>query len=152
MDSPSTSRKQEIIAGLAVLLVVVAIVAATTLNARQKSSAQTITTAPTEAASTNGYKDGSYSAAGGYETPGGSESMKVRVTLQGGVVTAVSASAKTDNQESVDYADSFLSSYKSSVVGKNINSLSLSRVAGASLTTMGFNNALKQIKQAAYQG
>jgi hypothetical protein len=35
------------------------------------------------------------------------------------------------------------------VVGKNINTLNVSRVAGSSLTSMGFNDALTKIKAAA---
>jgi hypothetical protein len=33
------------------------------------------------------------------------------------------------------------------VVGKSVDEVSLSRVAGSSLTSLGFNNALTQIKE-----
>lgn len=108
----------------------------------------TTTTADTPAttASSSSYKDGEYTETGSYTTPGGSESITVTVTLSNGTVTAVDASGSARGGDAAQYQATFLSGYKSSVVGKSIDSVSLSRVAGSSLTSGGFNRALAAIK------
>jgi len=50
------------------------------------------------------------------------------------------------NRESQHYQSRFLSGYKQYVVGKNISSVNLTNVSGSSLTPIGFDNALTQIK------
>lgn len=97
-------------------------------------------------AATGNYKDGTYSAEGTYQTPGGRESIDVTVTLAGGIISDVSVSQNASSGEAAEYQEAFVSEYKTSVSGKNINDVSLSRVAGASLTPLGFNNALDKIK------
>lgn len=97
--------------------------------------------------STNGiYKDGSYTATGTYTTPGGSESITVTVTLAGNKISDINATGSASRGDSGEYQSRFLSGYKSQVVGKSIDSVSLSRVAGSSLTSNGFNAAIEKIK------
>jgi hypothetical protein len=163
MDDSPVTRKREIIITLAVLLVTVAIVAAVTVaNKKSPDSAVTATNTPAKAANaapsadpsagaaTNAnYKDGSYSAIGSYDSPGGNEHITINVTLANGAVTATSAKSGAGDPEAAEYQNAFISGYKQQVVGKAISSVSLSRVSGSSLTSQGFNNALAQIKQQA---
>lgn len=93
------------------------------------------------------YKDGQYNVTSSYQTPGGTESIDVTLTLAGNSVSAVDISQRADSRESQEYQMMFASAYKSRVVGKKINDINLSRVAGSSLTTLGFTDALDQIKQ-----
>jgi len=97
--------------------------------------------------SNSGYKDGTYKASGGYRSPGGAETVDLTVTLAGGVVTSTDFSAHASTRDAEDYQSRFKGGYKALVVGKKIDDVSLSRVAGSSLTSGGFNQALEQIKQ-----
>jgi hypothetical protein len=101
-------------------------------------------------ASTGNYKNGSYSATGSYESPGGTEKITIRVSLQSGVITDTSATSGAIDGEGQEYQNDFIRGYKQQVVGKSIDSLSLSRVSGSSLTSQGFNDAISQIKQQAH--
>ncbi len=107
-------------------------------------------TAPaTASTAANTYKNGTYSASGTYSTPGGAESINVTLTIKDGVVTDSSVSQSTTNRESQEFFNSFAASYKGKVVGQKLESLSLSRVSGSSLTPRGFNSALASIKSKA---
>lgn len=109
------------------------------------TSADTPSTTTTSAT----YKDGTYTATGSYSSPGGTEKIGVTVTLKDGVVTSSSLDTSKATGDAAEYQDQFASGYKKLVVGKNIDSISLSRVSGSSLTSNGFNDALDAIKQQA---
>ena len=91
------------------------------------------------------FADGTYSATGTYSTPGGQENVRVQATLSGGKVTAVKTTGSAQGGTSAQYQSEFLDNYEGEVVGKNVNEISLSRVAGSSLTSNGFNAALEEI-------
>ena len=109
---------------------------------------QTPTTAETtsEPDATASYKDGTYTETGSYSSPGGRESIEVTVTLANDIITAASVKGDATSGESKEHQEDFISGYKTLVVGKDIDTVSLSRVAGSSLTSNGFNTALKLIK------
>lgn len=112
------------------------------------TTSPTTTTAPsTSAASSGTYKDGTYTASTSYFTPDGQEDAKLTITLANNVVTASDFSEQALSGEGQRYQNRFDSNYKSEVVGQKVSDISLSRVAGASLTTDGFSQALEQIKQ-----
>lgn len=94
-------------------------------------------------------KDGTYSATGSYQTPGGQESIGVTVTLTGGTITDASVTQQGKTGEAEEYQAKFASGFKSQVVGKKIDEVSLTRVAGSSLTPNGFNNAIDDIENQA---
>lgn len=98
------------------------------------------------ASNTSGYKDGTYTAVGSYRTPESTEEITVTLTLQDGVITDTSAAISARAPESRRFQNEFVSNYKQYVVGKNIDTLSLSQVSGSSLTSGGFNEAVAQIK------
>jgi len=72
--------------------------------------------------------------------------MGVKITLKNDLVTDVAITELATDGTSRMYQDAFVGGYKTFVVGKNIASVSLSRVSGASLTSRGFNDALNAIK------
>ena len=109
----------------------------TTSNSAQPSNTQT------------GYKDGTYSATGSYISPGGQESVDVQVTLKSGVVESATISPHPASSTSTQYQGEFVANFKPLVVGKSINDIKLSRVAGSSLTSGGFNQAIEKIKDEA---
>ena len=101
---------------------------------------------PSAAASDSVYTDGTYTADGSYQTPESVETISVTVTLQDDVITAVSVTGDPQKRESEQYQGEFIGGISDLVVGKNIDEISVSRVAGSSLTSGGFNQAIETIK------
>lgn len=99
------------------------------------------------AAPASTYADGSYTADGTYVDGGGvAETVTVTLTLQGDVVTAVDVTGDAKSPQSRQYQQAFIGGISDEVVGKDIDTLAVSRVAGSSLTSGGFNEALETIK------
>ena len=73
----------------------------------------------------------------------------VTVTLQDDVITAVDVSGDPQKLESEEYQSRFIVGIAEVVVGQDIDSISVSRVAGSSLTSGGFNQAIDTIKSEA---
>lgn len=115
----------------------------------QSSTEQPAETTAAEPAATSLYADGTYTAEGSYATPETVETISVTLTLEGDVVTAVEVTGDPQARESENYQGQFIGGIADVVVGKNIDELAVSRVAGSSLTSGGFNQALEQIKSEA---
>jgi hypothetical protein len=118
-------------------------------NATTSQDTPTTSSSSPEASetSTNAYKNGTYSAVGSYSTPGGQESIDLTVTITDGVITSTTLKENATSGEAEEHQANFASGYKSFVVGKKVDEVSLSRVAGSSLTSNGFNSALDDIKK-----
>lgn len=104
---------------------------------------------PTQAsvASNNTYKNGTYTQTVSYRVPeGANESITVSLTIKDDVVTALTYSADAKKRESAKYQDRFGGLVENLVVGESLDSISLSRVGGASLTTRAFNTLVDQIQ------
>jgi uncharacterized protein with FMN-binding domain len=149
----TTNQRKVIITFLAVAIIAVIVVAAVAtspkkMQANSTASGGSSSTATIGSKDTN-FKDGTYTATGSYESPGGNESITVRVTLQQGVITATSADSGAQDPEASEYQSMFIDGYKSLVVGKDIASVNLSRVSGSSLTSQGFNDAISKIENQA---
>jgi uncharacterized protein with FMN-binding domain len=99
--------------------------------------------------STASYADGTYTAEGSYVTPESVETISVTVTLEGDVITAVEVSGNPQARESQDYQGRFIGGISDAVVGQDIDEISVSRVAGSSLTSGGFNKAIEDIRSQA---
>ena len=162
MDVKPVSRKQEILTILAVLFVIAAVTGAVVLSSKKKAAnlATTAITTPADTTATTttptataspaaSYKDGSYTATANYDSPGGTEQLTISLTLQNDIITATSARSGSTSDDSQEYQDQFIAVYKQLVVGKAVTSVHLSRVAGSSLTSQGFNAALAQIEKQA---
>ncbi len=92
------------------------------------------------------YKDGTYSEPGTYVSPGGTEHIKVTLTLSKNIITAMKVVTVKADPTATGYEQLFEGGIASATVGKNINTLNIGVVAGSSLTSMGFNQALAAIK------
>lgn len=103
----------------------------------------------TSTGSTGSYTDGTYTADGSYATPESVETIAVTVTLADGVVTDVSVEGDPQKPESAQYQGQFIGGIADVVVGQPIDELEVSRVAGSSLTSGGFNKAIETIKSEA---
>jgi len=93
------------------------------------------------------YENGTYTTEVTYQVPSGQfEPMKVTMTLDNDIVTDVEFEFEGIVGTSRLNQAKFVNAYEPLVIGKDIDSLNLSRVGGASLTTKAFNNALVNIK------
>jgi uncharacterized protein with FMN-binding domain len=92
------------------------------------------------------YADGTYSAEGSYQTPESVETITVTVTLEDDVITAVEVTGDPQKRESEQYQGEFIGGIAEVVEGQDIDEIQVSRVAGSSLTSGGFNDAIEKIK------
>lgn len=149
----STGHTKQIVATLAVLIIVAVIAGGAVVAGRGDEGANTSTDTgakTTQTANQNAtYQDGTYQATGGYMTPAGSETIAISVTLQDGVITDTSAINKATDAEAKQNQQDFIDNYKQKVIGKKLSQVSLDRVSGSSLTSQGFNNAIQQIRNKA---
>ncbi len=119
---------------------------ATTSGTTSGGSTAPSGTASTLASSGTLYQDGTYSADGTYVSPNGTETVGVELTLAAGTVTAVNITEHPSNPNTRKFQGEFAGGIAAQVVGKNIDELNVSKVAGSSLTSGGFNQALDKIK------
>lgn len=96
------------------------------------------------------YADGSYRADGDYVAPSGPESITVELSIENNSVTAVTVTPHADGgTRQSSFQTQFADNIAAEVVGVDIDELDVSRVAGSSLTSTGFNAAIEEIKQQA---
>ncbi|MDZ4091858.1 MAG: hypothetical protein U1D68_11710 [Arthrobacter sp.] len=105
--------------------------------------------APPAAAGSASYKDGTFSADGNYVSPNGTETVGVTLTLAGGTVSDVQITQHPSNPNTRKFQGEFAGGIQSQIVGKSLNEIKVSKVAGSSLTSGGFNQAVEKIKSEA---
>ena len=90
------------------------------------------------------YRDGDYEAKGWY---GGLPSnIDVALTLRDDRVVEVEVTANATDETSLDYQERFAEAVPDVVVGKRLDEVRVSRLAGSSGTPDGFNDAIERIK------
>lgn len=114
--------------------------------ANQNNNVATIPEESGTGSATGRYKSGTFTAVGNYVSPGGKEEFSVTLTLAGGIVRDTSVIVESATPTSVQFQQEFADNYEQFVVGKNIDELKLNKVAGSSLTPIGFNDAVEKIK------
>lgn len=92
------------------------------------------------------YRDGQYSQDGAYLTPGGDESIGVTLVVARGLVTDAVVRTEASSPTARQFQVQFQSGIAAAVVGRDLAGLAVTRVAGASLTSVGFNDALARIR------
>jgi hypothetical protein len=100
----------------------------------------------TTTSSSKTFKDGQYTEQGTYASPGGQELISVDLTIKSNTVSAVVVKTVKADPTATSYEKLFENGISKAIVGKKIDSLNVSRVGGSSLTSMGFNDALKKIE------
>lgn len=119
-------------------------------SSENSSGASTPSDASSSLASSGSkYKDGTYSANGTYVSPNGTETVGVELTFASGTVTAVNITEYPSNPNTRKFQGEFAGGIAGQVVGKSIDELNVSKVAGSSLTSGGFNKAVEAIKSEA---
>lgn len=92
------------------------------------------------------YRDGTYQANGTYESPNGSENIIVLIELENDIVTDVEITTNPNNPTTANYQGQFASGIGDLVIGEDIDQLDVTVVAGSSLTSNGFREAIAAIK------
>lgn len=105
--------------------------------------------APTSTDATAPYADGTYTADGAYKTPETVETISVTITLKDDIVTDVEVTGDPLARETTRYQGQFVDGIADVVVGHKLDDLHVDRVAGSSLTSGGFDQALEKIKHEA---
>jgi uncharacterized protein with FMN-binding domain len=111
------------------------------------SSTAPATTTARPNASSSRYRDGEYETKGWY---GGLPSnIDVELTLRAGRITDVQVTPNATDPTSLDYQERFADAVPDVVVGKRIDEVRVSRLAGSIGTPDGFNDAIEKIKDRA---
>lgn len=106
--------------------------------------------APPPPAADTKYKDGTYTASGSYVSPGGNESINVKITVKSNNITAVTVTPQGGDPRSQEYETAFAQGIGQIVTGKPLASqFDVSEVNGSSLTGEGFTQALNAIRSQA---
>ncbi|MET4094806.1 hypothetical protein [Arthrobacter sp. UYCu712] len=141
----NTSLRKTVLVGIAGLSL--AGTAAGCAPGAQNTPAQAAPGATSAPGTANGnYKDGIYSADGNYISPNGTETVGVQLTLAGGTVSDVTITPHPSNPNTKKFQGEFAGGIKSQIMGKSLDEIKVSKVAGSSLTSGGFNAAVKKIK------
>ena len=149
------NSRNTVIAGIIAIAIIVGVVGGTIFVKRESTEKEgtggdsTITQSTVNTSTTAQYKDGTYSAPGDYQTPENASSITVTVTISKGTITNSTVTGNPSSHESKAYIADFIAEYKSFVEGKQLGNLQVSRIAGASLTSRGFNEALNAIRSQA---
>lgn len=103
-------------------------------------------TTPSSTPPTNNYKQMQESIQ--YYVKRRAETLTITLSLEGKIIKNLELTQVATNGESQQYQDGFASEIKTTVVGKNIDEINVTRVAGASYTSSAFMDALSKIKAA----
>ncbi|MGH7237549.1 MAG: hypothetical protein ACREGF_03375, partial [Candidatus Saccharimonadales bacterium] len=76
------------------------------------------------------YKNGTYSAIGSYNSPGGEESIKVTLKFINGQVAQASFVSGSNSATSASYQQLFINKYKTGLIGQPIKNIKVSSVSG----------------------
>jgi uncharacterized protein with FMN-binding domain len=97
------------------------------------------------------YKDGTYTADGSYQAPSGTESITVELTLADDKVTDITVTPHATDPTAKGHQAEFVGGIADQVVGKDIDTLNVTKVSGSSLTSGGFKIAIAAIKEQALE-
>jgi uncharacterized protein with FMN-binding domain len=103
------------------------------------------------APSAQSYLDGTYAAGGSYTSPGGITGIDVAVQLKDDIISWVLITPGTFVGDPGKFQQQFAAAIPDAVIGKDIDSIVISRIAGSSLTSIAFNQALDKIKREAVE-
>jgi len=146
MRSLTTSKPAfALLAGLALTGALAGCTASPEPTAEETAPQTDESTTPSDTGS-NAYADGTYTESASYQSPNGTETIDVTITLTDDVITDVEVVGHGESPDSKHYQGEFIGGIDAIVVGKDIDSISVSKVAGSSLTSGGFNKAVEAIK------
>lgn len=96
------------------------------------------------------YKDGHYSATGGYDSPAGKELIEVELVLKDGIIMNVNIVPQSKNETSLKMQEAFGDGIGLQVIGKKLDEMpEITNVNGSSLVSQGFMRSLNKIRNEA---
>ena len=101
---------------------------------------------PTTAAASE-YRDGEYSATGWYGSL--PSHHDVTLTIENDAIIAVKITTPAEDETSLGYQQRFAAALPSTIIGRNLDEISVDRLAGASGCSEGFMDALSKVKASA---
>ncbi len=146
MNLPAHKKMLSAAAAASVMLLTAACGGGSDSSGTAPSSAAESSSNDASSDSSATYKDGDYAATVSYANPAGSSDLGVKLTLAGNKITAVDVTPEATDGTSKGYQEKFAGGISGEVVGKSINGLKVSAVAGSSFTPTGFNKALDEIR------
>lgn len=137
-----------VLAGLTLAGSLASCAAQTEADPTDETSSEATTPAPETPSETGDatYADGTYTEAGSYTAPSGSETISVTITLKGDIIESVEVVGEATDPQAKLHQGEFISGISGVVVGKNIDEIQVDKVGGSSLTGNGFNAAVEAIK------
>lgn len=117
-----------------------------TTTDKPAASAPSTPTNTTPTAAETKYKDGTYDAQGNYISPGGAETVGVKLTIKNDIVIDAVFTPEATLPASVNFQGQFAAGYKEFVIGMKLDDINVGKVSGSSLTPKGFNDAVAKIK------
>lgn len=93
------------------------------------------------------YRDGTYEATGWYGSL--PSHQDVTLTIADDLVTDVAITTPAEDPTSLEHQQRFAAALGDEIVGRDIDTIALDRLAGASGCSEGFMNALAEIKETA---
>jgi hypothetical protein len=80
-----------------------------------------------------------------YQSPAGQEDVEFTVTVENGLITAVTSKTLATNDISKNLQNAFSSEVSAKVVGKSVSGFDVDVLGGASLTTAAFENFVQSL-------
>jgi hypothetical protein len=147
MNLPAHKKMLSAAAAASVLLLTAACGGGSNDAADATSSTPSASASSDDSSTSSGtYKDGEYDAEGSYANPAGTSKVEVDLTLKDGLISDVEVTPEAENATSKQFQEQFASGIADVVVGKSIDAINVSKVAGSSLTVGGFDKAIEEIK------
>ena len=142
--SPQSSRA---LAATFAGLGLIGALAACSAPAGTDTGADTGNTAATPAAPTPATQDGTYTADGSYQAPSGAENITVELTLADDIVTDVTVTPHATDPTAKGMQANFAGGIADQVVGQDIDTLNVSRVAGSFSPALGSRPPSRRSRQ-----
>lgn len=120
--------------------------AATAAPSATETATATASAEPAATQPATVYADGTYTASGQYVTPGGIEQIEITLDIAGDKITGVQFVGDPQRSESRNFQGQFADGIAAEIVGKAVDEVQVDRIAGSSLTSGGFNQAIDTIK------
>lgn len=146
MKLPAHKKMLSAAAAASVLLLTAACGGGSDDASSDKTSSSSASSDDTSDASAATYKDGDYDAEGTYSNPSGESKVEVEITLADNKISEITVTPMAQNATSKQFQEKFAGGISGEVVGKSLDELDVSKVAGSSLTSLGFNAAIDDIK------
>jgi uncharacterized protein with FMN-binding domain len=146
MKLPAHKKMLSAAAAASVMLLTAACGSGSDDASSDKSSSSSASKDATSDAGSGTFKDGDYTEEETYANPAGESKVKVELTLASNKISEVKVTPMAENSTSKQFQQKFASGISGEVVGKSLDELNVSKVAGSSLTSIGFNAAIDDIK------